>query len=286
MSDAPVELVVPFYGSPAYLQLAVRSVLAQDVPDWRLTVVEDGPQRGFATHEWLASLQDPRIRYFGSTDRLGIARNFQRSLDLATGEYVVLLGCDDLLLPPYVRTVRKLAEMFPGAAILQPGVEVIDGTGRAVTPLGDRVKSWLRPRGKRIVEMSGEQALTRLLHGNWLYFPSLCWRRDAIAVHGFRTDLPTALDLDLIARVVMSGGTIAYDPRVVFRYRRHAASASSRTAAARSRFAEEALVHAEIARRAHEIGWHRARRAAVLRTTSRLHHALVAGSMLARDFAA
>jgi len=37
-----IDIMLPYYGDVALMQNAVRSVIAQSDPDWRLTVVDDG----------------------------------------------------------------------------------------------------------------------------------------------------------------------------------------------------------------------------------------------------
>ena len=283
-ADAPtIHFVVPYVGDEGYLRTAVESVLAQSDARWLLTVVEDGPQ-GWATGSWLASLGDPRISYVLNPRRTGISANFQRCLDLARSEYVVFLGCDDELRPGYVSLVRALIREHPEASVIQPGVVVMDELGRRIRPLGDRVKARLTPAGNaRGGERGGERLVTSLMHGNWTYFPSLAWRRETIAAIGFRGDLPITLDLALLMEVLMNGGRMVTTSEVAFCYRRHAASASTRSARSSERFAEEARLFGELEQRFSERGWPRAARAASLHLTSRLHAAALVPTSLTGD---
>ena len=42
---------------------------------------------------------DPRIHYLRNEVNLGITDNYQRCRDLASGELMMFLGCDDLMHP-------------------------------------------------------------------------------------------------------------------------------------------------------------------------------------------
>ena len=53
-----VDIMLPYYGDVALMQAAVRSVIAQSDPDWRLTVVDDGKEPGVP--EWFAALGTTR----------------------------------------------------------------------------------------------------------------------------------------------------------------------------------------------------------------------------------
>jgi hypothetical protein len=159
-------------------------------------------------------------------------------------------------------------------------VTVVDGSGAVVRPLADRVKGVLAPHGREPRLLSGDRLVAGLLTGNWLYLPALAWRTDVLQRYGFRPDMTTALDLDTELRVLMDGGSLARDPRPAFRYRRHAASVSSRSAVAGERFAEERALYAWAAGRAAELGWRRSVLAARVQLTSRLHRALAHAARL------
>lgn len=262
--------MIPFYGDVAQFRQAVTSVLNQDDPEFTLTVVDDCYPSS-QPREWLESLDDPRVRYLRNEDNLGVNGNFRRCVELVKQPYFVVMGCDDVMLPDYLSTVRALATQHPDAAVIAPGVEVIDDADRPVRPLGDRMKSVLAP--SRASVLSGERLATSLYHGNWTYFPSLLWRTEVVRAVGFRTGLEVVLDLALLVDLAATGASLVYDPTAVFRYRRHRASVSSVQAVDGRRFAEENRFFADEARRCADLGWPKAARAARLHATSRLHHA-------------
>jgi len=278
-----IEFLVPYFGSRALLEIAVCSVIEQEDHRWSLRVVQDGPDV-VDVGPWLAGLKDHRITYHRNHRNLGTAGNFQRCLDLATGSHVVFLGCDDVLLPTYVSVVLGAFERHPDAAVIQPGVAVIDHAGRHVLPLADRVKRAIGARSETEVCLGGEALAASLVRGNWLYFPSLCWRRDLTVKHGFRQDLPVTLDLALLSQVLLDDGKLVVTPEAAFRYRRHAASLSSASAHEVHRFEEEARLFKELAEDFGRAGWRRAARAARGHLMSRLHAVMrVPGAVARRD---
>ncbi len=257
----PVEIFVPFYGDPSLLYGAVASVLAQDHPDWTLTVVDDGyPDESVGT--FFAALTDHRVRYLRNEVNLGANGNYRRCVSLAGAELLVILGADDELMPNYVRTVLAAHLEFPGAAVIQPGVVVIDEAGRPRTNLLDSVKRRLRPVvvGRR--EFGGQRLATSLLRGNWLYFPSLAFARVPMTEVGFREGLNVVQDLALVIDLVAGGHHLVVDATTCFRYRRHSASDSSWRALDGSRFVEETTYFQQAAAQMAALGWTRAARAA------------------------
>ena len=267
----PLDIFVPFWGDPALLRETVESVLAQRRGDWLLTVVDDAyPDATVAP--WFAAIDDPRVRYVRHETNQGITANYRHCVALATEEVMVILGCDDVLLPNYVDVVLRAHQRFPAAAVIQPGVRVIDDNGAVVSTLVDAVKQRLvQPRTCEPRLLGGEALATSLLHGDWLYWPSLAFRVDRIREVDFREGFPIIQDLALVVDLVCRGGSLLLEPTVCFHYRRHAESASSARLLDGSRFAGERAYFALAAEQARGLGWRRAERAARARLTSRAH---------------
>jgi glycosyltransferase involved in cell wall biosynthesis len=158
-----VDVLMPYYGDVSMMQDAVRSVIAQSDPNWRLTVVDDGTAGGVP--EWFAGLDDDRVRYLRNERNLGVTGNFNRCLDLVEHELVMLMGCDDLMLPNYVATVLAAHRDVPTADIIQPGVQVVDGDGNPIRTLTDEVKRKIYAEGARppgvVRRKAGGQPATR-----------------------------------------------------------------------------------------------------------------------------
>jgi glycosyltransferase involved in cell wall biosynthesis len=264
-----LDIMMPFYGRFDHFKAAVESVIAQTDPDWRLVIVDD-VYPDLAPGEWAQSLNDPRITYIRNEENLRPSRNYRKCVSLMRTEFAVLMGCDDVLLPNYVRRVHELISEFPDADIIQPGVQVIDGEGAVYRPLGDRVKELYRFRGTGARLYDGERLATSLLRGNWTYFPSLVWRAEALAQHGFRIDLDVVQDLAMLLDITLDGGSLVLDDEICFSYRRHSTSVSAVTGPDGSKFAQERELFSEFDRRCAARGWRRAARAARNHLTSRL----------------
>jgi glycosyltransferase involved in cell wall biosynthesis len=267
----PLDVLLPFWGDPGLLRQTVASVLAQRNGDWLLTVVDDAyPDESVA--DWFAGIDDPRVTYIRKPVNVGITENYRTCVSLATQEVVVILGCDDVLLPNYVDVVVAAHAAFPDSAVIQPGVRVIDERGRVIEPLADRIKQrLLRPRSRVPRLLVGEELATSLLYGDWLYWPSLAFRRDVLMATGFRGDMPLIQDLAIVMDMVTGGGSLLLEPTVCFLYRRHGASASSATLMDGTRFHGERAYFEFAAGQVAALGWRRAERAARLHLTSRLH---------------
>ena len=276
-----VDVLLPYYGPVDLMQLAVRSVLAQQYPDWVLTVVDDGyPDPAVA--EWFAGIDDERVRYHRNKQNLGANGNYRKALTYVTSEYVVIMGADDVMLPNYLSTVVADLEAHPDAVFAQPGVEVIDEHGQVSSGLVDRAKRVYAPRvsGRRV--MGGEELAMSLLRGNWLYFPSLCWRAEPLLRTGFREGLDVVQDLALALDLIRQGGSLVVDDTTCFQYRRHRSSDSSWRALEGSRFTEERNFFRDVAREMDGHGWRRAARVSRVHFSSRMNAATLLPRAVAR----
>jgi glycosyltransferase involved in cell wall biosynthesis len=265
-----IDIVMPLYGGLDQFQAAVRSVLAQTSADWRLVVIDDHLP-DLSPAEWLATLEDTRIEYHRNDVNLGVNGNFSRSLREVRSKHFVLMGCDDIMLRDYVATMVRHIAAHPEVAYIQCDVEVIDDKGDRVMPVADRVKLYYRPNTGHELTMSGEDLAVSLLRGNWTYFPSICWRTDAVQAHGFRDGLEVVLDLDLQLAIVSDGGSLLVVPDLLFAYRRHSLSYSYRTATDGTRFLEERALFENAATTMAARGWKHAARVARLHLSSRLN---------------
>jgi len=252
---------MPFYGPLDLLQQSVQSILGQTDTNWTLTIVDDCYPDP-APMAWAGALGDPRISIIRNDTNLGVNGTFRRSAELSRGPWTVIVGCDDKLLPTFVARVSDLASRFPRAAVIQPGVRIIDAESRPAYPLADRVKNFYRPNGALPRVIAGKALASSLSRGNWAYFPSLVWRGGVLHEFAFDSRLGVALDLDVLLRIASRGGELVLDDQPVFLYRRHLSSVSAFTAMDGSRFAEERHVLELAASRFDSLGWNHAARIA------------------------
>lgn len=266
-----LDIFVPYWGDPDYMRLTIESVLAQTDSRWFLTVIDDAYPDP-TIEQFVAGIADPRITYVKKPENEGITASFRTSVRLATQDLLAVVGCDDVLFPNYVETILQAHEAHPDADIIQPGVQVIDAAGRPVDTLADTVKQkLLRPKSSQPILLSGEKLATSLLHGDWLYWPSLTFRTASIRTVEFRDEFLIIQDLALIMDMILQGSSLLVVPTESFAYRRHAESASSTLILGGSRFSGEREYFALAASLAHIRGWRKAEIAARLRLTSRAH---------------
>ena len=282
-----ISVAIPFFSNLAYLDIALRSLVAQTDRDWAAVVVDDASTEAGA-EELVAAVGDSRLRYVRNERNLGVAANFNHCVEVATvdADVVTVLHADDELEPGYVAAVRRAHTMFPTATCVAPRVTVVDANGVPTRTLPDSVKRMLWPRALPTT-LAGDAGLARLMRGLFFYCPSVSYRVDLLPQLRFDERWQQVMDLDLYARVLLSGGSIVLIPDRVYRYRRHGGTMTAQNSRSLVRLGEEVSVSREVAAAAHEQGWKRSARAAQLRLTVRLNGLLEAVRLAAhRDLRA
>jgi glycosyltransferase involved in cell wall biosynthesis len=111
MPSPAVSVVVPLYNKRATIARTLDSVLAQDVADWELIVVDDGSTDGgpeLVEEEYA----DPRIRVIRQANAgPGAARN--RGAEQASGGLLTFLDADDQWEPGLLATAMRAFEAHP-----------------------------------------------------------------------------------------------------------------------------------------------------------------------------
>jgi glycosyltransferase involved in cell wall biosynthesis len=119
---------IPTYNAAAFLADAIGSVLAQTFSDFDLIVSDDASDD--ETPSICRKYDDPRFRASRSDRRLGQAGNWNRCLELASGEYVILLHADDQLLPGYLERAVAILDANEDVGLVHCAVRHVDEAGQ------------------------------------------------------------------------------------------------------------------------------------------------------------
>ncbi len=216
-------VLIPAYNRPGFLAAAVRSVLENGFPSLEVLVSEDHSPRQKEIVELLAEIRDPRLQVFAQDQNLGWSRNRNFLMTRARGEYVWLMGDDDLLAPEALARLQRFIARRPGHAIYACGYEVIDEFDR---------HQYLR-RAARELSLDRQDHFTfrQLLLAQavpfWLFHPfTFAFRRELGAKFPYRPEALIGDDLLFLFEAVRAGHSIAVTPAVLFRWRKFSSAAT------------------------------------------------------------
>lgn len=91
-----------------FLKYAVDSVLRQNEPNIEIIISDNASSENIG--EYVKKLNDPAIKYSRTEKFLTVTENWNRCLEYCSGDYVIMLGDDDILLKNYFKIIKKLIE--------------------------------------------------------------------------------------------------------------------------------------------------------------------------------
>lgn len=202
-----VSICIPVYNGEGTLAETLDSAFAQDFTDLEVLLIDNASNDG--TLRVAEYYRSRGLRIEHNAANIGFNGNFNRAIDLARGEMLVILSADDLLHPQMVSTLtaalRDKESVFAFSAL-----ELIDAEGRALT-----VQRAPFPHGKIPGRLFIEETLLRK-HAVGLN--SVLFRRDAMrAAGGFDARFTNS---DMILQVAMArDGAVHYHDAPLAAYR-------------------------------------------------------------------
>ena len=120
-SDSPrVSVIMAAHnvGSSSIVNLAVESIVRQDMEDWEMLICDDGSTDETLT--WLQSWEkrDKRIRILQNPHNLGAAGARNRCLQEAKGIYIAIMDADDACSPGRLRVEASFLDTHPKYAFV------------------------------------------------------------------------------------------------------------------------------------------------------------------------
>lgn len=230
-----VSVIIPCWNGERHLAETIRSLQSQTVQDFDLVLLDDAStDSSVGIAEELAG---DRIRIVRNATSLGLARNWNKAMDLAETEYVALAHQDDLYHPAWLETLLAHLEDHPLAGFAHCRARTIDEEGHTNDSAIEtyKLRFW-----QDVDTMDRGDVYRRLYHGNFICCPSILYRLEAHRrAGGFSEDLSFCADWDFSFRVLLAGMEIQAVPETLISYRRHRSNATRDQVASLNRYREE-----------------------------------------------
>ena len=128
-----VSIGMPVLNGENYIEPAIRSILAQTYSDFELIISDNASQD--RTEEICRHYleKDGRIRYYRNDSNIGAARNFNRTVELARGEFFKWAAHDDTLAPEYLERCLEVLEQDESLILSFPKTVLVNHSGDAVS---------------------------------------------------------------------------------------------------------------------------------------------------------
>jgi len=268
MNQPLLHVMIPAYGKSPYLRQTLESAVKHLPSDVPITVIEDPSEE--ADLEKLVS-EFPRVEFYRNPTRLGIAGNFNQSIKKSTGIFTQICGSDDVFISNPLSNLPTELLNDKSISTLALDVKIIGDNDYEIKALPDLIKKVIRPKINNFRLFENEKIFNNLMVGDWLYFPAILWRTQTLMDLKFSGEFHTAMDLDVLIRLLAKDYKIAFIKNKVLAYRRHNQSASSLYAKSIGRIDEEIACHKQAKELARLKNWKTGAILAQLAPTVRLH---------------
>ncbi len=159
-----VSVIIPAYNVERFIAECVNSVRSQTYKDLEIIIIDDGSTDStFDICQKLAD-EDERIKLI-QNNHGGVSRARNSGLDNATGDYIVSVDSDDIILPDMIETLyNKMVEA--DADIVVCGCRFITEEGE---PLYDKcpVREWVISGRDALLSQHGEMGADAMLAAPW-----------------------------------------------------------------------------------------------------------------------
>ncbi len=194
--DCPITVAVPSYNGAAHLAEAIQSILAQSDVAYELLACDDHSDDG--TPDLVRILAGNRARVLHNPERLGLAGNWNRCVELSRTSLIAVFHQDDVMGPGHLADHVAAFGRDESIGLVASASEVIDQNGQPV-PEGVVGRGGLGPVD-RLIEPGGLAA--EMAGGNPLRCSAVTIRRAAFEdVGGFDPALGYVVDWDFWLRV-------------------------------------------------------------------------------------
>ncbi len=191
---ARVSVIIPAYNSEHQIAAAIRSVESQTYGDWEVVVGDDASTDSTAE---VAEGFGPRVKVVRGDRNGGPAHARNIAIGAASGELLVFLDADDLLLPEYL---AGQVELYDRAEAEQAGVGIVACDALLEGPDGRMDGTYLDR-----IPFPDPLTVADLLVENPIYVSAVAPREVVEEAGGFSTECVGTEDWDLWIRILERG---------------------------------------------------------------------------------
>ncbi len=216
MSNIKVSVLIPVYNGAPFLKEALDSILNQTFTDFELILLNDASPDN--SEEIIKQYNDDRIRYYRNKKNLGISASRNKLMDLAQGEYWVIMDNDDISLPFRLEEQVKFMDKHSDITMAGSWCELF--SSRPDNGIISYLKycfynlGWLWTQ-KIFPDWSD------MFQGNPVMHTTSILRSCDIKKHRIRynPDYSPAEDYDLCRQILAAGLKLANQPKLLTKYR-------------------------------------------------------------------
>lgn len=213
-----VSIIIPVFNVEKYVQECLESVAAQTCTDFEAIIIDDGStdSSGRICEDFCE--RDRRFRFIRQENQgLGMARN--TGIRHSTGQLILFLDSDDILLPDAVETAYKAMVSGPYDLVVT-GFARMDDSGKVIdAPSASEIQT----------EVSGEEAVRIMLFGTQYERFCFTFAWGKLFKRSLLTDIEFGVffsgeDANFIFRIYQRANSVSYVSKVTTLWRQRPGS--------------------------------------------------------------
>lgn len=210
-----VSVCIPVYNGEKYLRQCINSILSQTYRDFELVIVNDNSSDG--TKRVINTFHDKRIKYYENKKNLGLVKNWNRCIDLSSGEYICIFHQDDVMEQDNLLKKVNILSSNKNVGMVYSDTTIINSNS---IQTGGHWFNLLLPNTDFF--RSGRSFFDLLFSNlNIICCPSVMTKREVYeGIGGFDTRLPLSVDMEMWLRISLFYD-IAYLSEPLIKYRWH-----------------------------------------------------------------
>jgi glycosyltransferase involved in cell wall biosynthesis len=115
MDKAWASFCISTYKRPEILKQQLQLLLTQTFPHFNIVISDNDPEA--SARIVCESLNDNRIKYFHNGDNLGMIKSFNKSIERAVTDYIVMVTDDDPIEPEFLSYFHNIYKQHPQYSI-------------------------------------------------------------------------------------------------------------------------------------------------------------------------
>jgi glycosyltransferase involved in cell wall biosynthesis len=221
MSEPLVSVLIPIYNHAHYIRQCLDSVLNEGWCNLEVLMIDDGSNDDSfeVAEQWHNQHPNAFTRVeLLKQENQGLTKTLNRLIKLATGDYVILLASDDMLISGGIQARVEALEKHPKWLAVFGDCTVIDSDGKQIYSSGI-TQLWDRPARKEA--LLEEKLLPYEITLHWtIPGPVLMLKRNTFDRVGYYDESLIVEDRDFYLRLALQG-YLGFIDVLVARYRFH-----------------------------------------------------------------
>lgn len=195
-----VSVIVPVYNAGSFLSKTLESILSQTYKNLEIIIIDDCSTDN--SKEVILSYDDPRIKPIFSDRNRHLCENSNIGYHRSTGEYIALIGHDDIFYPDKIEKQVEYMESHPGTSVCFTRFNIIDENDNDISDYWKNIMA-----AYSAPNLTQEQwAYTLIVNGSVLCAPTAMIRKSHLNNKPlYRMGLVQAQDYDLWVRMISKG---------------------------------------------------------------------------------